>query len=80
MLHFHWETTNTLVWFVIPGVIKSHSTVMKFKIIMQTAYFAFNDNLKDFRDSDWLIAVQTFSVENIPEKKVMRLNYAEHLP
>ena len=51
---------------------------MKFKIIMQTAYFAFNDNLKDFRDSDWLIAVQTFSVENIPEKKVMRLNYAEH--
>ena len=44
---------------------------------MQTAYFAFNDNLKDFRDSDWLIAVQTFSVENIPEKKVMRLNYAE---
>ena len=35
---------------------------------MQTAYFAFNDNLKDFRDSDWLIAVQTFSVENIPEK------------
>ena len=49
---------------------------MKFKIIMQTAYFAFNDNLKDFRDSDWLIAVQTFSVENIPEKKVMRINYA----
>ena len=46
---------------------------------MQTAYFAFNDNLKDFRDSDWLIAVQTFSVDYIPEKKVMRRNYAEQV-